>query len=136
MDSPVVTPDTPLAVSARPRTIQSPLNAAVKLVIGQHLYFSRQHRFWAWLIVAGFYDADNYELWHTEIFICSRDTHGWDSVIPRESGEGPSLSIRALDGELPLSWRGNASKALLFTSGWSLPPPQNLLVKLAYACPC
>jgi len=66
--------------------------------VGQYLYVSRRPRFWAWLIVGGFYDPDDKELWHTEIFLAHHDRRGW-SPETGEFDEGPPPPDRALEGQ-------------------------------------
>ncbi|KAJ9145409.1 hypothetical protein NKR23_g5336 [Pleurostoma richardsiae] len=73
---------------------------ATKLAIGQYLYVDPRRRFWAWLIVAGFYDAEGVELWHTEIFLRHHDTRGWNQV-DRVFDSGPPPPRFALTGRLP-----------------------------------
>lgn len=42
---------------------------ATKLIITQHLKTAQDDPFWAWIIVAAFYDSDNNVVWSTELFI-------------------------------------------------------------------
>lgn len=41
---------------------------ATKLIITQHLKFSQDPPFWAWIIVGAFYDHEDTVLWSTQVF--------------------------------------------------------------------
>lgn len=66
-------------VDPPPQDIRLPY-PAVKCVIGQYIEFFTD-RSWAWLIVGSFYDDNDVELWHIELFIrgngpnTEQDTH-------------------------------------------------------------
>ena len=86
--------------SPTPNTSESELPfPAVKLLVGQYLYVSRRPRFWAWLIVAGLFDVEGHELWHTEIYISHLEQRGW-SPETHEFDEGPPPPDWALVGKL------------------------------------
>lgn len=71
---------------------------AVRVIIGQHFYFSAAPRFWAWYIVGVFYDSRDNELWHTEVFLLYRDRRGFN-LGHRDFDTGPSPLRFALLGE-------------------------------------
>ncbi|KAK8054788.1 hypothetical protein PG993_000015 [Apiospora rasikravindrae] len=52
-------------------TIELPY-PAVSLVVAQSFGYIRRTRTWAWFVCASFYDADDNELWHTEILVGSQ----------------------------------------------------------------
>ncbi|QBZ59923.1 hypothetical protein PoMZ_04891 [Pyricularia oryzae] len=74
---------------------------AVKCIIGQYfLSIATPRRYWAWLIVCGFFDADNNEIWHKEIFI-SQDCERGYSHSARQYDNGPLPPRWAALGQLP-----------------------------------
>ncbi|KLU90904.1 hypothetical protein MAPG_09429 [Magnaporthiopsis poae ATCC 64411] len=73
---------------------------AVKCIIGQHFLSCASPRFWGWLIVCGFFDADDNELWHSEVFIGQDCSRGW-SPETREYDDGPLPPRWAALGTLP-----------------------------------
>ncbi|EHA53311.1 hypothetical protein MGG_15258 [Pyricularia oryzae 70-15] len=74
---------------------------AVKCIIGQYfLSIATPRRYWAWLIVCGFFDADNNEIWHKEIFI-SQDCERGYSHSTRQYDNGPLPPRWAALGQLP-----------------------------------
>ncbi|KAL8369605.1 hypothetical protein RB595_000098 [Gaeumannomyces hyphopodioides] len=73
---------------------------AVKCIIGQHFLSCASPRFWGWLIVCGFFDADDNELWHSEVFIAQDCTRGW-SPETREYDDGALPPRWAALGTLP-----------------------------------
>ncbi|TLD30669.1 hypothetical protein PspLS_01731 [Pyricularia sp. CBS 133598] len=74
---------------------------AVKCIIGQYfLSIASPRRYWAWLIVCGFFDADNNEIWHKEIFI-SQDCERGYSHSTGQYDNGPLPPRWAALGQLP-----------------------------------
>jgi len=73
---------------------------ATKLTITRHLYVSTTPRFWAYLIIGAFYDAEGVELWRREIILFYRgDTRGY-SLETGDYDHGPPPPEWALAGEL------------------------------------
>ncbi|KAM0194179.1 hypothetical protein ACHAPQ_005863 [Fusarium lateritium] len=67
---------------------------ATKLIITQHLKASRDSPYWAWIIVAAFYDCDNNVLWSTEVFAgrLEVDSDSDSEAVDSESESGSSLA--------------------------------------------
>ena len=82
---------------------------ATKLIIGQHLYASVSPRFWAWLIVATFYDIDDNPIWSTEIFLGQRDRRGWDPLTGEFDSGPPPPSIWSQNNQVSDLLRVNQS---------------------------
>ncbi|KAL7619371.1 hypothetical protein AAE478_009908 [Parahypoxylon ruwenzoriense] len=74
---------------------------ATKLIIGQHLWVHPSRHSWAWLIVGSFYDAEDYEIWHLELFLGCRNTTVSDSVEASTTDSSGISVLNDSDNEDP-----------------------------------
>jgi hypothetical protein len=74
---------------------------AVKCTISRVTYSSSRPRFWACLVIGTFYDAEDNNLWQTEVFIGHHDPRGWSSETG-EFDDGPPPPRFAIEGKVTL----------------------------------